>query len=129
MSHGEPSLVPRGPGRVLQALRWSWQGLCVAFRTESSVRLEAYLVPVFVAAAFVFGEGAVERALLIGVLLPVLVAELLNSSLENIADHLWPEHNERAGRVKDIGSAAVFLAMVNVLAVWAIVLWPGVAGP
>ena len=129
MTDGEPSLVPRGPMRVWHALGWSMKGLQVAFRTESSVRLEAYLVPVFVVAAFVFGEGALERALLVGVLLPVLVAELLNSSLENIADHLWPEHNERAGRVKDIGSAAVFLAMVNVLAVWAIVLWPSSAGP
>lgn len=127
MADGEPSLVPRSPLRVWRALGWSMQGLAVAFRTESSVRLEVYLLPLFCAAAFVFGEGALERAVLIAVLLPVLVAELLNSALEIVADHLWPEQNERAARMKDIGSAAVFVAMLNVLVVWAILLWP-VAG-
>jgi len=60
--------------------------------------------------------------------LPVLAAELLNSSLEVVVDQLWPGHDERAGRAKDMGSAAVFLADLNVLLCWGFLLLPRVAG-
>ena len=69
----------------------------------------------------------IERAVLIGVLLPVLAAELLNSAIEVLVDKLWPGHDELAGRAKDLGSAAVFVCMVNLIVVWAVLLWPDVA--
>jgi diacylglycerol kinase (ATP) len=68
------------------------------------------------------GDGAIEKALLAGSLLPVLAAEMLNSGLEAVVDKLWPEHNETAGRAKDMGSAAVFLLMLNMLVVWIVIL-------
>ena len=70
------------------------------------------------------GGDAVERALLAGSLLLVLAAELLNSALEAVVDRVSPEFHEFAGRAKDMGSAAVFVLMVNVVLCWALVLWP-----
>jgi diacylglycerol kinase (ATP) len=124
MADSQDSWVPRSPGRVVRAFVWSMQGLSAGFRTESSVRLEMYLLLVFGPLALWLGHDGVERALLFGSLLPVLGAELLNSALEVIVDRLWPGHDERAGRAKDMGSAAVFVFMVNMLCCWVLVLWP-----
>ena len=115
MADGRQTLVPRGPQGVWRAMVWSIQGLVAAFRVEGSFRLEVYLVLV---------GNALERALLVGCLLLVLSAELLNSALEAIVDKVSPEFHEFAGRAKDMGSAAVFVLMVNVLLCWALVLWP-----
>jgi diacylglycerol kinase (ATP) len=70
-----------------------------------------------------FGNGAIEKALLCGSLLLVLSAELLNSAVEAVVDKVSPEFHELAGRAKDMGSAAVFLLMMNVLLCWGLVLW------
>jgi len=69
------------------------------------------------------GHGALEKALLCGSPILVLSAELLNSAIEAVVDKVSPEFNELAGRAKDMGSAAVFLLMLNVLLCWTLVLW------
>jgi len=122
MADSDDSWVPRGPTRIFRAFVWSMQGLRAAFRTESSVRLELYLIAVLGPLALWLGRTPIERAVLFGVLLPVLAAELLNSALELIVDKLWPGHDELAGRAKDMGSAAVFVCMVNLLVCWAVIL-------
>jgi diacylglycerol kinase (ATP) len=109
---------------VWRAFLWSLRGLVAAFRTESSFRLEVYLLVPMAPLAFWLGTTTVEKLLLFGVLLPVLAAELLNSSLEALVDRVSPEISELAGRAKDMGSAAVFVLMVNVVVCWAIVLLP-----
>ena len=68
------------------------------------------------------GEDGVARALLVGSLLLALVVELLNSAVEAVVDRIGAEHHELAGRAKDIGSAAVFVALLNVVVIWALVL-------
>ena len=128
MADSRDSWAPRGPGKVVRAFVWSMQGLHAGFRTESSVRLEIYLLCLFIPLALWLGRDGVERAILFGSLLPVLAAELLNSALEVVVDKLWPELHEWAGRAKDMGSAAVFVCMVNMLVCWGLVLWPRVAG-
>jgi len=124
MADGKQTLVPRGPMGVWKALIWSMQGLSTAFRVESSFRLEVYLLLVLGPLGLWLGGDAVERALLAGSLLLVLAAELLNSALEAVVDRVSPEFHEFAGRAKDMGSAAVFVLMVNVVLCWALVLWP-----
>jgi diacylglycerol kinase (ATP) len=57
----------------------------------------------------------------------VLSAELLNSAVEAVVDKVSPEFHELAGRAKDMGSAAVFLLMVNVALCWGLLLWPRLA--
>jgi diacylglycerol kinase (ATP) len=120
------SLIPRGPGGMWKALRWSMQGLAAAFRLEASFRLEVYLFVVLCPLGLWLGQTPMERVLLVGSLLLVLSAELLNSAIESAVDRMGPEHNEFAGRAKDMGSAAVFVLMMNVLLCWALLLLPRV---
>jgi diacylglycerol kinase (ATP) len=74
--------------------------------------------------AILAGQTPVERVLLLGSLLLVLSAELLNSAIEQVVDKISPEFAVFAGRAKDMGSAAVFVTMLNVIAVWGCLLAP-----
>lgn len=120
----EKGHMPRGPGRILKATVWSLQGLRAAWLHESSFRLEVVLTVVLTPLAIWLGEGAIERALLIGSCLLVLSAELLNSAVEAVIERYGPEFHELAGRAKDMGSAAVFVLMMNVLLCWGLILGP-----
>ncbi|WP_024867774.1 diacylglycerol kinase [Pseudoxanthomonas suwonensis] len=116
--------LPRGPGRMFKALKWSLKGLAAAWRHESSFRLEVYLFVVLAPLALWLGRDGIERVLLVGSMLLVLSAELLNSAIEAVIERYGAEHHELAGRAKDMGSAAVFVLMMNVLLVWGLVLGP-----
>ena len=116
--------LPRHPGRILKATVWSMQGLRAAWLHESSFRLEVYLFLVFGPLGLWLGDTGVERALLVGSCLLVLSVELLNSAIEAVIERYGPEFHELAGRAKDMGSAAVFIAMLNVLLVWGCILAP-----
>ena len=116
--------MPRGPGRILKATLWSWQGLRAAWLHESSFRLEVWLLVVAVPLALWLGDSGLERAVMIGSCLLVLSAELLNSAIEAVIERYGPEHHELAGRAKDMGSAAVFVLMMNVLVCWGLILVP-----
>jgi len=116
--------LPRDPGRILKAAKWSMQGLQAAWMHESSFRLEVYLFVVLTPVGWWLGQTPVERVLLIGSMLLVLSIELLNSAIEAVIERYGPEFHELAGRAKDMGSAAVFLADMNVLACWGLILGP-----
>jgi diacylglycerol kinase (ATP) len=116
--------LPRHPGRILKATLWSLQGLRAAWLHESSFRLEVYLFLILGPLGLWLGGTGVERALLVGSLLLVLAVELLNSAIEAVIERYGPEFHELAGRAKDMGSAAVFITMLNVLLVWGCVLAP-----
>jgi len=118
--------LPRGPRRILMATTWSMQGLRAAWLHESSFRLEVYLFLVLAPLGWWLGETAVERVLLVGSMLLVLSMELLNSAVEAVIERYGPEIHELAGRAKDMGSAAVFLLMVNVVLIWAAIVLPRV---
>jgi len=120
----ETGHLPRGPARMLKATIWSLQGLRAAWLHESSFRLEVYLLAVLGPLALWLGRDGVERALLLGSCLLVLAAELLNSAIEAVIERYGPEHHELAGRAKDMGSAAVFVLMMNVLLCWGLILVP-----
>ena len=100
------------------------QGLAACWRLESSFRLEVYLLVVLGPLGWYLGQTGIERALLIGSCLPVLAMELMNSSMEAVIERFGPERHELAGRAKDMGSAAVFVLMMNVVLVWALLLLP-----
>ncbi|MFC3813659.1 diacylglycerol kinase [Lysobacter sp. GCM10012299] len=116
--------MPRGPARVLKAARWSMQGLRAAWLHESSFRLEVYLFVVLAPLGWWLGQTAVERVLLIGSMLLVLSIELLNSAVEAVIERYGPEFHELAGRAKDMGSAAVFVLMMNVVLIWGAIVVP-----
>ena len=108
--------------RPFIALRVALQGLAAAWRHEIPFRMEVVGFVVFVPLSFLVGKTAVERALLIGSLLLVLIVELLNSALEATLDRVSLEHHPLIGRAKDIASAAVGLSLVNVVVIWLLIL-------
>ena len=124
MADGKSSLLPRGPIGVWRAFLWSMQGLAIAWRVESSFRLEVCLAAVLAPLGLWLGQTGVERVILVGSLLLVLSAELLNSAVEAVIERYGAEHHELAGRAKDMGSAAVFVLLMNVMLCWGVLLVP-----
>jgi diacylglycerol kinase (ATP) len=112
---------PRGLTRLIRAFGNSLRGFIGAFREEAAFRQELALALVVVPAGLWFGRTGIERALLVAPMLVVLIVELLNSAVEAAIDRIGPEHHELSGLAKDIGSAAVFLAIVLLAAVWLLV--------
>ncbi|HET9049722.1 MAG TPA: diacylglycerol kinase [Chiayiivirga sp.] len=114
----------RGPAKVMQAARWSMQGLAACWRHESSFRLEVVLALFLVPLGLWLGQSMVERVLLVTSILAVIGVEVVNSALEAAVDRFGPERHELVGRAKDMGSAAVFVFMMNVLVTWGLLLVP-----
>lgn len=112
----------RGPVRLLNATVCSVNGLRAAFRNEAAFRQEIFLALLFIPAGLWLGETGVERALLLAVVILVMIVELINSGIEAVVDRFGGEIHELSGRAKDVGSAAVFLALINVVVVWGLVL-------
>lgn len=108
--------------RLIKAAGYSVEGLKAAYQHEASIRLEARLLLVLVPAALWLGDNGIERAILITSLLGVFIVELLNSAIETVVDRISLERHELSKRAKDIGSAAVFIAIANVVVVWGLVL-------
>ncbi|WP_068634736.1 diacylglycerol kinase [Thauera butanivorans] len=111
-----------GLRRVWNAFHYSLDGLGAAWRHEDAFRQEALLTLLMVPLALWLGENAVERVLMIGSVLLVLIVELMNSAVEATVDRVSLERHPLAKRAKDVGSAAVMVALINVAVVWGLVL-------
>ena len=119
----EASQQRSGLKRIIRATGFSISGLHAAFRTEAAFRQELAFAVVLVPLAFFVGSTLVETALLLATLALVLIVELINSAIETIVDRVGRERNELSGRAKDMGSAAVMLSLILVVAVWSLVLF------
>ena len=113
-----------GLARLWNALGYSRDGLTAAWKNEAAFREEVLLAAVTIPLALYLGRSGVDRALLIGSIILILIVEILNSAVEAVVDKASPERHELAKRAKDMGSAAVLLSLINAAAVWACVLWP-----
>lgn len=111
-----------GLRRVWDALLYSLEGLAGAFRFEAGFRQELLLAAILIPVAFVMEASGVGKAIMIGAVLLVLIVELLNSAIEAAVDRISLEDHPLAKRAKDIGSAAVFVSLLNVAVVWLLVL-------
>lgn len=110
-----------GMQRLIKATEYSVKGLRSAWRHETAFRQECIIALLLLPVAFLLGRTLTQTALLIGVCLVVLIAELLNSAVEATLDSMERDPSELAGRAKDMGSAAVALALVLVWVVWGFV--------
>ncbi|RDU98662.1 diacylglycerol kinase [Trinickia dinghuensis] len=120
------SLPPKRTGllRALFALKHSYDGLLTTFRSESAFRQETALAIVLIPCALLLPVTPVERVMLIGSVLLVLLVELLNSAVEAVVDRISLDRHELSRRAKDCGSAAVLIALIICAMTWATVLWP-----
>jgi diacylglycerol kinase (ATP) len=112
-----------GLTRVWNAFLYSLDGLRAAFRHEDAFRQEVFLAALLIPAAFFLPAGGLGKALMVAAVLLVLIVELLNSAVEAAVDRISLENHKLAKRAKDIGSAAVFLSLLNVPVVWLLVLF------
>lgn len=111
-----------GLTRVCNAFFYSIAGLRAAYNHEDAFRQEIWLALLLIPLAFWLPASGVGRALMIASVLLVLIIELINSAIEAAIDRISLDHHRLSKRAKDIGSAAVLLALLNVMAVWGLVL-------
>jgi len=117
-----PEARRSAPAHVGRALIWSLAGLGSAWRHEMAFRIEVVLFIFLAPLAIWLGKTAAERGVLFGTLVLVLVAELINSAVEAVVDRISDERHHLSKRAKDLGSAAVFVCLVNVPVTWGLVL-------
>jgi diacylglycerol kinase (ATP) len=112
-----------GIKRIINATGYSFKGLAASLKYEAAFRQELLLVILLTPLAFYLGQDGVEKAIMVACLFLVLIVELLNSAVESVVDRIGDEHHELSGRAKDIGSAAVFVSLVNVVVVWLVIIF------
>jgi diacylglycerol kinase (ATP) len=112
-----------GLRRLWNAFFYTLDGLRAAYRHEDAFRQEVWLASLLVPLAFFLPAGGTGRALMVGSVLLVLIVELINSAIEAAIDRISLEHHKLSKRAKDIGSAAVMIALINVIATWVLVLF------
>ena len=111
-----------GLRRLLNAFRYSFDGLKAAYKNEDAFRQEVLLAAVLIPLTFVLERSAMGRAMMLGSVFLVIIVELLNSAVEATVDRISLDNHLLAKRAKDIGSAAVMLSLVNLIVIWALVL-------
>ncbi len=117
-----PDYTTTGVRRIVRATGSTLAGLADAVRHEAAFRQELLVAVILVPLGLFLGESGVERAVLIGSVIGLLVVELLNTAVEATVDRVSTELHPVSKRAKDLASAAVGLAVVNVIAIWALVL-------
>ena len=108
--------------RIRNALFYSIAGIKAAYACEDAFRQEIWLAAFLIPAAIFLPVSGIGRALMIGSILLVLIVELLNSAIEAAIDRIGLENHLLSKRAKDIGSASVLFALINVVVIWASVL-------
>lgn len=113
----------KGFSRIIKASRYSWQGLVAAYRNEEAFRQETWACVLLIPLGLYLGNNGVEKALLVATVMLLPLVEILNSALEAVVDRIGSEQHELSGRAKDMGSAAVALAIGLMIVVWFLVLF------
>jgi diacylglycerol kinase (ATP) len=123
-SHVEsPFKGKTGIRRLVNAFGYSMDGFKAAYQHEDAFRQEVWLSLVLIPLAFYLEAEALHRILMVGSVMLVLIVELLNSAVEAVVDRVSIERHALAKRAKDIGSAAVLLALINLGIVWGLILF------
>ena len=113
---------PTGMTRLFKAFWNSMKGFVGVYRHEAAFRQELLLAVVLIPLGLYLGHTGLERALMVGSMLLVLLVEILNSSIEAVVDRIGLERHELSGLAKDLGSAAVFLSLVMAAVTWGLIL-------
>jgi diacylglycerol kinase (ATP) len=111
-----------GLKRIIKAAGYSVQGLKAGWKNEAAIRQELTLLLVSLPVIIWVDVAMLEKILLLGVVVLVLITELLNSAIEAVVDRVGIEHHELSGRAKDMGSAAVMIALIFAGITWLLIL-------
>ena len=122
-THESPFKGKTGIARLINAFRYSLDGFAAAYRHEDAFRQETWFAVMLIPLALFLPATTLGKALMIGSVFLVLIVELLNSAVEAVVDRVSLERHHLAKRAKDIGSAAVLLALINVVVTWGLVLF------
>ncbi|EKN6326411.1 diacylglycerol kinase [Yersinia enterocolitica] len=112
-----------GLTRIYKAAGYSVKGLTAAWKNEAAFRQEAVAAILAIILAFWLDVDATARILLVASVVLVIIVEVINSAIEAVVDRIGSELHELSGRAKDMGSAAVFLAILLALFIWVTVIW------
>ena len=110
-------------GHIFKAVIYSWDGVKAAWINEMAFRIETIVIALLLPIGIWIGETAVERALLIGSSMLILIIELLNSAVENVVDRIGPEHHILSKQAKDLGSAAAAVGMLTAAIIWGLIVY------
>jgi diacylglycerol kinase len=108
----------------IKSFGYAFNGLKIMFREEHNSRIHLFFACIVIGLMFIFSLSAAEYGLLIFAIGLVFAAELFNSALENMADHLNPEQHENIKKVKDLSAAAVLVSAITAFAIGCVVLLP-----
>ena len=112
----------KGISGLCSALQNSFKGLKIVYRDEAAFRIELTIGIALTSAALFLSISAVDKALLIGSVMLVLITEVINSAIETAIDRISYEIHDLAGKAKDLGSAAVLLSIINCIIFWMLIL-------
>jgi len=110
------------PVHLVKAGWYSSKGFVYVLRSERAFQQELILLAIGVPLAIWLADSGIERVLLIGSILLVMLVEVINSAIETVVDQISLERSELALRAKDLGSLAVLIALINILIVWVLLL-------
>lgn len=110
-------------GHIFKAVIYSWDGVKAAWINEMAFRIETIVIALLLPIGIWIGETVVERALLIGSSMLILIIELLNSAVENVVDRIGPEHHILSKQAKDLGSAAAAVGMLSAAIIWGLIVY------
>ncbi|MGR5147204.1 diacylglycerol kinase [Photobacterium alginatilyticum] len=112
--------------RLIYAMKYSWLGLCAAWRSEAAFRQELVAFWILSPIALFLPVTGLEKLLLIGSVVAVIVIELLNSAIEAVVDRIGLEKHELSGQAKDMGSAAVLLTLIMAILTWVYIVFSNI---
>jgi diacylglycerol kinase (ATP) len=119
---------PTGLNRLVLATQNSFKGIAHCYRNEAAFRQETWAACALIPLGLWLGQTGVERLLLVGAVLLLMLVEILNSAIEAVVDRISTERHPLSGYAKDLGSAAVFFALVLLSSTWILILWPHLFG-
>ncbi len=123
LRHTKKKPPVKGLKRLINATRYSWQGLIATAQHEEAFRQELLLLLISLLATPWLAQSWFHAIALVGSVILILIVELLNSAIEALVDRVGLEFNELSGRAKDMGSAAVFLSTALAAMIWIVSLF------
>ncbi len=121
----EEKVKPNGGGinRIIRATVCSVNGLKAAWQNEAALRQEVIMCAVLIPLGIYLGDTGLERAMMIGCLLLVIIIEIMNTAVETVVDRIGIQRHILSGLAKDLGSAAVSISLLNCAVVWGFILF------